>query len=163
MSFEMGEIFQKVWNVIQRPEYRETLTWVGGGIAVGASGIWAVVKFFAERKKAAEKKGGDTNVSVGQGFGIVHDQTFRAPVNFAPSPELVAQIQKPLADELAAQRMQIENLTKVLLERNPAPVAAGPGARQAVSEAVTAITEGAEEGDTRLQQALRSEERRVGK
>jgi tetratricopeptide (TPR) repeat protein len=153
MSFEMGEIFQKVWDVIQRPENRETLTWVGGGIVAGATGIWAVVKFLAERKKADDKKSGDTNVSVGQGFGIVRDQTFQAPVSFAPSLELVAQIQKPLADELAAQRAQIENLTKMLLERNPV-AAAGPGAQQAISEAVTAITEGAAEGDSRLQQAL---------
>jgi hypothetical protein len=35
---------------------RDTLKWVGGGIVVVASGIWAVVRFFAERKKADEKK-----------------------------------------------------------------------------------------------------------
>lgn len=61
--------------------------WIGTVIAAVATGIWAVVKFFADGKKSDEKKGGDTTVSVGQGFGTVRDQTFQAPVNFAPSPD----------------------------------------------------------------------------
>jgi len=159
MTSLLGEAIQNLWDVIQRPENRETLTWVGGSLVAVATVIWAVVKFIAERKKADEKKGGDTNVNVGQGFGVVRDQTFQAPVNFGPSPELVAQIQKPLADELAAQRAEFATLqseyvalTKMLLEKNPA--AAGPGAQQAVGEAVQSIAEGAAEGDSRLQQAL---------
>ncbi|MGO9233381.1 MAG: tetratricopeptide repeat protein [Methylocella sp.] len=146
------EIFKDSTGHWNWPWIGAALLAAGGGIVTVIGGIWAVFKFFAERKKADEKKGGDTNVSVGQGFGTVRDQTFQAPVNFGPSPELVAQIQKPLADELAAQRTQIENLTKMLLEKNPA--AAGPGAQEAVGEAVQSITQGAAEGDSRLQQAL---------
>src|ERR1700724_2346090 len=136
---------------VKDPHNRAALSWLGGGIVVVAGGIWAVVKFFAERKKADEKKGGDTNVNVGQGAGSGRDTTFQGPVSFAPSTELIAQIQKPLVDELGAQRAQIANLTKMLLEKNPA---AGPGAQQAVGAAVGSIAQGAAEGDSRLQQAL---------
>jgi tetratricopeptide (TPR) repeat protein len=126
---------------------------VGAAIAAVAQGIWAVVTFIAERKKTAEKKGGDTKATqTGQVAASGRDTTFQGPVTFAPSPELVAQIQKPLADELAARGTQKENLTKMLLERNPA--ATGPGAQQAVGEAVGSIAKGAAEGDSRLQQAL---------
>jgi tetratricopeptide (TPR) repeat protein len=45
-----------------------------------------------------------------------------------------------------------DNLTKALLERGP--VAAGPGAQQAVVAAVKSIAEGAEAGDNRLENAL---------
>jgi tetratricopeptide (TPR) repeat protein len=125
---------------------------VGALIAVVAKAIWAVFKFIAERKKTAEKKSGDTTATqTGQGAASGRDTTFQGPVTFAPSPELVAQIQKPLADELAAQRAQNEKLTNMLLERNPS---AGPGAQQAVGQAVQSIAQGAAEGDNRLQQAL---------
>src|ERR1035441_4131517 len=49
-------------------------------------------------------------------------------------------------------RTVIVALTKSLLEKNPS--AAGPGAQQAVVEAVQSIAQGAAEGDERLQQAL---------
>jgi hypothetical protein len=101
---------------------------VGTAIAAVAQGIWAVVKFLAERKKTTDKKGGDTAVTqTGQGAASGRDTTFQGPVTFAPSPELVAQIQRPLVEQLAAQNNLITNLTKSLLERNPA---AGPGAQQ---------------------------------
>gem|GEM_PF-4193225 len=89
---------------------------------------------------------------MGQGFGTVRDQTFEAPVNFGPSPEHIKQIQEPFERQLAAQNALTDNLTKALLERSP--VAAGPGAQQAVGAAVKSIAEGAEAGDNRLENAL---------
>jgi tetratricopeptide (TPR) repeat protein len=71
--------------------------------------------------------------------------------NIGPSKEQIEQIQKPLAEQLAAQNSLITNLSKALLERNPA---AGPGAQQAVGQAVQSIAQGASEGDSRLQKAL---------
>jgi tetratricopeptide (TPR) repeat protein len=67
------------------------------------------------------------------------------------SKEQIEQIQKPLAEQLAAQNALIANLTKALLEKNPA---AGPGAQQAVGAAVGSIAKGAAEGDARLKQAF---------
>jgi hypothetical protein len=52
-----------LWEVIQNPDNREALSWLGGCIVVAGTGAWAVFKFFAERKKADEQKGGDTNVT----------------------------------------------------------------------------------------------------
>jgi tetratricopeptide (TPR) repeat protein len=166
----MWEAIQKLWEVIQVPDNRDTLTWVGGGIAAVcggiatvATGVWAVVKFRAKLKKAAEKKGGDTNITQsGQGLALGDKAIFNAPVTIAPnsgpSPEHIEKIQKPWADELAAQRIQFAALqseyvalTKMLLEKNPA---AGPGAQQAVGAAVGSIAQGAAEGDSRMQQAL---------
>ena len=76
-------------------------------------------------------------------------QALIAPIG--PSKEQIEQIQKPLAEQLRTKDAQIADLTKLLLERNPA---AGPNAQQAVGKAVGSITEGAAEGDARLQQAL---------
>jgi len=139
-------------TLIKNPENRTVIAWLCGGLVVTAGGIWKVVTFFAERKKADEKNGGGTNVTVGQGFGTVRDQTFEAPVNFGPSPEHIKQIQEPFERQLAAQNALTDNLTKALLERSP--VAAGPGAQQAVGAAVKSIAEGAEAGDNRLENAL---------
>jgi hypothetical protein len=132
----MWEAIQKLWEVIQVPDNRDTLTWVGGGIAAVcggiatvATGVWAVVKFRAKLKKAAEKKGGDTNITQsGQGLALGDKAIFNAPVTIAPnsgpSPEHIEKIQKPWADELAAQRIQFAALqseyvalTKMLLEK----------------------------------------------
>jgi tetratricopeptide (TPR) repeat protein len=146
------EIFKDSTGHWNWPWIGAALVAAGGVIATAIGGIWSVFKFFAERKKAEAKKGGDTHVNQsGQGAASGRDTTFQGPVNFGPSPELIAQIQKPLADELAAQRAQIENLTHMLLEKNPS---AGPGAQHAVGAAVGSITQGAAEGDPRLQQAL---------
>lgn len=36
------------WNWLKDPANQQTLGWVGGGVAIVAGGIWAVVKFFAK-------------------------------------------------------------------------------------------------------------------
>jgi len=113
MSFRLREI-------IKDPDKRAILSWLGGGIVVTASAIWAVFTFVVEHKAG-------------------HEQ--------GASKEQIEQIQKPLAEQLAAQNA----LIKMLLEKNPA---AGPGAQQAVGAAVGSIAQGAAGGDTRLQQAL---------
>jgi tetratricopeptide (TPR) repeat protein len=125
---------------------------IGAVIAALASGGWAVYTFFAARKMDNEKNGGDTTATqTGQGAASGRDTNIGVQNFAAPSPELVAQIQKPLAEELAAQRAQNEKLTNMLLERNPA---ATPGAQQAVGAAVESIAQGAEAGDNRLEKAL---------
>src|SRR5580704_11033833 len=51
----MLETIQNLWHVIQDPANRDTLTWLGTGIAGVAAAIWAVVKYFAERMDLAQK------------------------------------------------------------------------------------------------------------
>ena len=87
-----------------------------------------------------------------QGNASAGDTHINGPVTFGPSKEQIEQIQKPLADQLGQKDAQIAALTKMLLDKSP--VAAGPGAQQAVGEAVQSIAQGAAEGDPRLQKAL---------
>jgi tetratricopeptide (TPR) repeat protein len=74
-------------------------------------------------------------------------QAFISP----PSTERLATKDAQVA-ALDAQNVDLIKLTKSLLEGNPSW--AGPGARQAIGEAVQSIGQGASEGDKRLQQAL---------
>ena len=130
---------------------RAVLSWLGGGAVVVPGGIWAVFTFYVEHRYADDKKGG-TTITVGQGIGQVGE--IHGPVNIGPSPEQIAQIQKPQGDQLAAKDAQIAELHKIiemLVEKNPS---AAPGTQQAVSTAVKSIAQGAAEGHPRLQEAL---------
>jgi hypothetical protein len=96
------------------------LSWIGGAAVVVIGGLWTGITYFVDHK--AEH---------GEG----------------PSKEQIEQIQKPLAEQLAAQNA----LIKMLLEKNPT---AAPGAQQAVGAALQSIAQGAEAGETRLEKAL---------
>jgi len=138
-------------GILKDPDKRAILSWLGGGAVVVAGGIWTVVTFVVEHKDTPDKKGG-TTITVGQGIASAGDTHINGPVTFGPSKEQIEQIQKPLADQLGQKDAQIAALTKMLLDKSP--VAAGPGAQQAVGAAVGSIAQGAEEGDPRLKKAL---------
>jgi tetratricopeptide (TPR) repeat protein len=153
-----------LWNILSDPGDHMGLAGLGAivlaaGAAIAAvtKGLWTVYKDRADRKTDCEKKGGATNATQsGQGAASGRDTTYQGPVNFGPSLEHIEQIQKPLVEQLTAKDAQLaakDDLIKMLLERNPT-TAEGPGERQAVGAAVRLITQGAEEGDARLQQAL---------
>jgi len=108
-------------KIFKNPDGQTNWPRVGAVIAAVAGAVWTVFTFVVEHKGA-------------------HDQ--------GPTKEQIEQIQKPLAEQLAAQNA----LIKMLTEKNPA--AAGPGVQQAVGAAVQSIAQGAEEGDTRLEKAL---------
>jgi len=136
-------------GILKDPDKRAILSWLGGGAVVVAGGLWAVFTFYVEHKDAQDKKG-RTNITVQQGIGSVGE--IHGPVTFGPSKEQIEQIQKPLADQLGQKDAQIAALTKMLLDKSP--VAAGPGAQQAVGAAVQSIAQGAAEGHPRLKEAL---------
>jgi tetratricopeptide (TPR) repeat protein len=138
-------------GILKDPDKRAILSWLGGGAVVVAGGIWTVVTFVVEHKDTPDKKGG-TTITVGQGIASAGDTHINGPVTFGPSKEQIEQIQKPLADQLGQKDAQIAALTKMLLDKSP--VAAGPGAQQAVGAAVQSIAQGAAEGHPRLQEAL---------
>jgi tetratricopeptide (TPR) repeat protein/pimeloyl-ACP methyl ester carboxylesterase len=71
----------------------------------------------------------------------------------SPSPEQQLATKDVQIAALTAQNAELIKLTNTLLERNPSAMG-GPGAQQAVGEAVQSIAQGASEGDKRLQQAL---------
>jgi tetratricopeptide (TPR) repeat protein/pimeloyl-ACP methyl ester carboxylesterase len=84
-------------------------------------------------------------------IGIVGLIAYKGVQGWIAPPPPIEQIQKPLIEQLRVKDIQIADLAKLLVERNPA---AGPAAQQAVGAAVTSIAQGAEEGDKRLETAL---------
>jgi hypothetical protein len=122
-------------GILKDSEKRAILSWLGGGAVVVAGGIWTVVTFVVELKDTPDKKGG-TTITVGQGIASGGDTHINGPVNIGPSPEQIAQIQKPLTEQLDKNDAQIAiaALTNMLLEKRP--VTAGPGAQQAVDKAL---------------------------
>jgi hypothetical protein len=153
------EIFKDSTGHWNWPWIGAALVAAGGGIATAIGGIWSVFKFFAERKKADDKKSGDTKVTQSGQRAASGRDTNIGVQNIGPSSEYLVQVQRSHAEQLATQNAQIAakdaritELTNMLLESYPG--AAGPSAQQAVGEAVQSIAEGAAEGDSRLQQAL---------
>jgi tetratricopeptide (TPR) repeat protein len=47
---KMPSWFSPLWDFLKDPGNQQVITWLGGGIAAIAGGIWVVIKFFAERK-----------------------------------------------------------------------------------------------------------------
>jgi hypothetical protein len=57
----MEDAVATVWQFLSSAENRETLAWIGGGLAVLASGLWVVIKHYTTRpvpKPAAETRPG---------------------------------------------------------------------------------------------------------
>lgn len=55
-----------LWRFLMKPKNQATLSWIGGGLVVLATGIWAVVVFLLP-PSSAPKPNGPTNVSAHQG------------------------------------------------------------------------------------------------
>ena len=67
-------MFSKVWAVARDPENRAAISWLGGGAAAAASGIWIVVTFMASHADAPAKVRGGTTVTQ-SGTGIASGAT----------------------------------------------------------------------------------------
>jgi hypothetical protein len=42
-------MLSSIWDFLKDPNNRTIISWVGGGIAAVAAGIWAVIKFMAKK------------------------------------------------------------------------------------------------------------------
>ncbi len=40
----------EIWSLLSDPETQQTLSWLGGGLAVLCGGLWAVLKFYLGRR-----------------------------------------------------------------------------------------------------------------
>ena len=47
-----------MWDFLTDPQNQQTLSWLGGGFAVGCGGLWAVLKFVLDRKGPKGTSGG---------------------------------------------------------------------------------------------------------
>ncbi|MCW2305378.1 hypothetical protein M2324_003800 [Rhodovulum sulfidophilum] len=49
-------MFETLLDQLSQDETQRTLTWLGGGLVVGAGGLWTVVKYFWSEKSSGEGK-----------------------------------------------------------------------------------------------------------
>jgi hypothetical protein len=66
LNLEMPSWLAAAWKLIKDPDNRTVNAWLGGGIAAAAAGVWAVIKFFAGRKKDKDKSGGADRRQTGE-------------------------------------------------------------------------------------------------
>lgn len=142
------------WNL---PWIGAVILAAGAAIAAVAQGTWAVVKFFAEPKKADEKKGGDTTViQSGQGNASGRDTIIgRDAIYGADGRQLgqaVAEAQRPLLDRNEKLSAKNAELKLRLEQARVGPQV--PGSQQAIAEAVDATAKDAAAGFPRAKQAL---------
>ena len=66
-----------VWDFLSSPDNRAILAWLGGGLALLASGLWTVIKYYrpAQRPTKPDTMSGQANADdapcVGAGRGIL--------------------------------------------------------------------------------------------
>jgi tetratricopeptide (TPR) repeat protein len=132
-------------GILKDPEKRAVLSWLGGGAVVVAGGIWAVVTFVVEHKDTPDKNGGTTVTLSGEGVASGHDINIGGNVNIGFDEKRAQKNFDELKDKIDSLTVQLN-----ALRQTPA----APGAQQALGAAVGSITQGAEQGDARLKQAL---------
>ncbi|MGF1476775.1 MAG: hypothetical protein ACFB6S_14550 [Geminicoccaceae bacterium] len=71
-------MISEIWSFLSDPANRDTLAFLGGGLAVVVGGLWTAFAYFHKRKPPAQEK---PSVSADRG-GIAAggDQTFRGSV-----------------------------------------------------------------------------------
>lgn len=47
-------MLETIWGFLNNSANQTTLTWLGGGVAVAAGGIWAIIKFFAKKPEPSK-------------------------------------------------------------------------------------------------------------
>jgi tetratricopeptide (TPR) repeat protein len=100
------------WGFIRNSKNREVVSWLGGGAAVIAAGLWGVFTYFAspgDKRPAASTT--TTITQSGPGIASGRDTVVNAPVNFGVDEKQVGQrivdAQKPLADQLEKLAAQV--------------------------------------------------------
>jgi hypothetical protein len=53
------------WEFVKHPANREVLGWIGGGIIVVVSGLWAIVKFLSKQEPRPSVKATNGSVAAG--------------------------------------------------------------------------------------------------
>jgi hypothetical protein len=71
-------MLSSVWDFVKDPNNQAVLSWMGGGIAAVAAGIWAVVRF---RAKNGDDKSSKPGVSADRGSVAAGGNIVGSPVN----------------------------------------------------------------------------------
>ena len=59
----------EIWSRLSDPETQQTLSWLGGGLAVVCGGLWAVLKFYLGRRGGGSGAGSAPTGSVSASRG----------------------------------------------------------------------------------------------
>lgn len=59
----------EIWSRLSDPETQQTLSWLGGGLAVICGALWAVLKFYLGRRGGGAAAGGKTAGAVSASRG----------------------------------------------------------------------------------------------
>jgi hypothetical protein len=51
----VGLLMSNLWKFIRQKRNREVLGWLGGGLVIAATGLWAVIAFFFPAQKPSER------------------------------------------------------------------------------------------------------------
>jgi tetratricopeptide (TPR) repeat protein len=123
------------WNFIKDPDNRTVIAWLGGGIAVVAGAIWAVIKFFAGRKNDEDKSGGANVTHSGQGPASGrHTWIGGNGTDGKQIGEAVVEAQRPLIDWVKELSAENAGLLRQLEAARTAPQTLG--SEQALAEAI---------------------------
>jgi len=123
------------WIFLKDKTNREIMSWLGGGAAVIAAGVWAVFVFFHHDGKKSDASTAPAVTQSGTGIASGGNTVINAPVSIGVDEKRVGQqvvdAQKPLADtleKLAAQvardkGVEIAPLRAILIKLGEAGVA----------------------------------------
>ncbi len=76
---------ETIWAFLSDATNRDTLAWIGGGVATVASAIWIAVKHFADNKSQEKppRNAGATSAAAGQGLASSGDMLVEGGVHIA--------------------------------------------------------------------------------
>ncbi|APG09934.1 hypothetical protein BKD09_16540 [Bradyrhizobium japonicum] len=101
---------QELWAFVV--DNRETLTWLGGGVAAVAGGIWAVVKHYFPKDKAKKSTPAGSTINIASG----RDTYISAPVSIGADEERIRHIVELTFQPLSAKVEHI--IAKISLEKD---------------------------------------------
>jgi hypothetical protein len=76
----------RLWRFLKDKRNQRTLTWLGGGVLVVASGLWTAAVFFWQPPPTPPAAKVDCSITANQGQASCQDIVNNGPVNFGPKP-----------------------------------------------------------------------------
>ena len=66
-----------MWSFLTDPQNQQTLSWLGGGLAVVCGGLWAVLRFLLDRKRRGPAQASDAPSVLADRGGIAAGRDVR--------------------------------------------------------------------------------------
>ena len=118
-------MFPRLWKFIRNTKNREIISWFGGGIAVVAAGIWAVVVFFFLHQEKPATLSPTTVTQSGTGIGSGRDTNVNAPVSIGLDEQKARRPRSPVTQSLVGRRLEAQRAGGfMVIGRTPSTCAA---------------------------------------